>query len=52
MDEASADTNRIGSVEALMNDLYANEWSQFTNHFKPTFKLVKREKQDSKTKRV
>jgi hypothetical protein len=37
---------------ALMNDLYAQEWSQFTNHFKPTFKLVKREKQDGKTKRV
>jgi hypothetical protein len=37
---------------ALMNDLYAQEWSQFTNHFKPTFKLLKREKQDSKTKRV
>ena len=37
---------------ALMNDLYANEWSQFTNHFKPTFKLVKREKKDGKTKRV
>jgi hypothetical protein len=36
---------------ALMNDLYANEWSQFTNHFKPTFKLVKREKKDGKTKR-
>jgi hypothetical protein len=37
---------------ALMNDLYAQEWSQFTNHFKPTFKLVRREKQDGKTKRV
>jgi len=36
---------------ALMNDLYAQEWSQFTNHFKPTFKLVKREKKDGKTKR-
>ncbi|HEY5043887.1 MAG TPA: hypothetical protein VIK53_18090 [Verrucomicrobiae bacterium] len=35
-----------------MNDLYAQEWSQFTNHFKPTFKLVKREKQDGKTKRI
>ena len=23
----------------LMNDLYAHPWSQFTNHFKPTFKL-------------
>ncbi len=37
---------------ALMNDLYANEWSQFTNHFKPTFKLLKREKNHGKTKRV
>jgi hypothetical protein len=36
----------------LMNDLYANEWSQFTNHFKPTFKLLKREKKDGRTKRV
>jgi hypothetical protein len=35
----------------LMNDLYCREWSQFTNHFKPTFKLVKREKKDGKTKR-
>jgi hypothetical protein len=37
---------------ALMNDLYAQEWSQFTNHFKPTFKLLKREKKGSKTTRV
>lgn len=37
---------------ALMNDLYANEWSQFTNHFKPTFKLRRREKQGGKTKRI
>ena len=37
---------------AVMNDLYAQEWSQFTNHFKPTFKLVRREKQDGKTKRI
>lgn len=37
---------------ALMNDLYANEWSQFTNHFKPTFKLLRREKKDGKTKRI
>ena len=36
----------------LMNDLYAQEWSQFTNHFKPTFKLLKREKQGGKTKRT
>ena len=37
---------------ALMNDLYAQEWSQFTNHFKPTFKLLKRQKQDGQTKRI
>jgi len=36
----------------LMNNLYAQEWSQFTNHFKPTFKLVKREKQNGKTNRI
>lgn len=37
---------------ALMNELYAKEWSQFTNHFKPTFKLWKREKQEGKTRRI
>ena len=37
---------------ALMNELYAQEWSQFTNHFKPTFKLLKRDKRGSKTVRV
>ena len=36
----------------LMNDLYAQEWSQFTNHFKPTFKLLKRDKQGGQTKRI
>jgi transposase InsO family protein len=36
----------------LMNELYANEWSQFTNHFKPTFKLLKRDKRGSKTVRI
>jgi hypothetical protein len=36
----------------LMNDLYAREWSQFTNHFKPTFKLLKRVKENGRTKRV
>jgi len=36
----------------LMNELYAQEWSQFTNHFKPTFKLLKREKKDGRTKRI
>jgi hypothetical protein len=45
---------RFGHCElvTLMNDLYAQEWSQFTNHFKPTFKLLKREKKGSKTVRV
>ncbi len=36
----------------LMNDLYSTEWSQFTNHFRPTFKLVRREKKGGKTKRI
>ena len=45
---------RFGHPELvpLMNDLYAREWSQFTNHFKPTFKLLKREKKNGKTKRI
>jgi hypothetical protein len=33
----------------LMNDLYSNEWSQFQNHFRPTFKLSSRDKRGSKT---
>ena len=46
--------DRFGHAELapLMNDLYAREWSQFTNHFKPTFKLLKREKKNGKTKRI
>ena len=46
--------DRFGHPELvpLMNDLYGQEWSQFTNHFKPTFKLVKREKKEGKTKRL
>jgi hypothetical protein len=46
--------DRFGHPELvlLMNDLYAKEWSQFTNHFKPTFKLLKREKKNGKTKRI
>ena len=39
-------------LAALMNDLYTHEWSPFTNHFKPTFKLLKRDKQGSKTVRI
>jgi hypothetical protein len=35
----------------LMNDLYALEWSQFQNHFRPTFKLHSRDKRGSKTVR-
>jgi hypothetical protein len=46
--------DRFGHPELapLMNDLYAREWSQYTNHFKPTFKLVRREKKEGKTKRI
>ena len=36
----------------LMNELYSQEWSQFTNHFKPTFKLSKREKKEGRTRRI
>jgi hypothetical protein len=46
--------DRFGHPElaALMNDRHAQEWSQCTNHFKPTFKLVRREKKDGKTGRI
>lgn len=46
--------DRFGHPELvpLMNDLYGKEWSQFTNHFKPTFKLIKREKKAGKIKRI
>jgi len=45
---------RFGHPELvpLMNELYAREWSQLTNHFKPTFKLLKREKKNGRTKRI
>jgi hypothetical protein len=33
----------------LLNDLYAQEWSHYQNHFRPTFKLLKREKKGGKT---
>ena len=36
---------------ALMNDLYAREWTQYQNHFRPTFKLLSRDKRGSKTVR-
>jgi hypothetical protein len=35
----------------LINDLYANEWSQYQNHFCPTFKLIKKERINSKYKK-
>jgi hypothetical protein len=46
--------DRFGHPELvpLMNDLYTKQWSQFTNHFKPTFKLLKREKKNGRTKRI
>lgn len=33
----------------LLNDLYGQEWSQYQNHFRPTFKLLRRDKKDGKT---
>ena len=29
---------------ALMNDLYANEWSLYKNHFSPAMKLIEKKK--------
>jgi hypothetical protein len=42
---------RFGHPELvpLLNDLYGQEWSQYQNHFRPTFKLLQREKKDGKT---
>ncbi len=37
------------SLVPLMNDLYVKEWSQFQNHFRPSFKLHSRDKRGSKT---
>lgn len=44
---------RFGHPELvpLLNELYGREWSQYQNHFRPTFKLVKREKKGGKTVR-
>jgi hypothetical protein len=46
--------DRFGHPElvALMNNLYGQEWSQFTNHFRPTFKLLRRDKKGGRTKRI
>ena len=45
--------DRFGHAELvpLLNDQCARAWSQFTNHFKPTFKLLKR-KWNGRTKRT
>lgn len=42
---------RFGHPELvpLLNGLYAQEWSQYQNHFRPTFKLLRRKQQDGKT---
>ena len=42
---------RFGHPELvpLLNDLYGQEWSQYQNHFRPTFKLEQREKKGGKT---
>jgi hypothetical protein len=42
---------RFGHPELvpLLNDLYRQEWSQYQNHFRPTFKLLKRAKKGGKT---
>ncbi len=42
---------RFGHPELVprLNDLYSQEWSRYQNHFRPTFKLLKREKKDGQT---
>ena len=42
---------RFGHLELvpLLNDLYGQECSQYQNHFRPTFQLLKREKKNGKT---
>lgn len=35
----------------LINNLYANEWSQYQNHFCPTFKLIEKKRINSKYKK-
>ena len=36
------------SLVELMNDLYANEWSRYQNHFCPSMKLLKKKRINSK----
>ena len=42
---------RFGHPELvpLLNGLYGQEWSRYQNHFRPTFKLSKRERQGGRT---
>jgi hypothetical protein len=35
----------------LMNDLYKNEWSLYQNHFRPTMKLIEKQKINSRYKK-
>lgn len=45
---------RFGHPELvpMLNDLYGQEWSQYQNHFRPTFKLETREKKGGKTVKI
>lgn len=45
---------RFGHPELvpLLNGLYEREWSQYQNHFRPTFKLHRREKHGGKTRKI
>ena len=36
------------ALVALMNTLYANDWSAYQNHFCPTFKLLEKQRINSK----
>ena len=44
-------SERFGHPELvpLLNDLYGQECSQYQNHFRPTFKLLQREKKNGQT---
>ena len=39
-------------VVSLINDLYKNEWSIYQNHFVPTFKLLEKQKINSRYQRL
>jgi hypothetical protein len=36
----------------LLNDLYGQEWGAYHNHFRPTFKLLKRDKRGTQTVKI